>query len=65
MAGLCYLSGTWRLLVPEAAESLLAEMRAGKRAMNLSTVISALLCEPRHNPALVRTGLTARRTALR
>lgn len=34
-AGLCYLSGnagTWRLLVPEAAEGLLAEMRTGRRA---------------------------------
>lgn len=34
-AGLCYLSGNggaWRLLVPEAAEGLLAEMRTGKRA---------------------------------
>lgn len=34
-AGLCYLSGNagaWRLLVPPAAEGLLAEMRTGKRA---------------------------------
>lgn len=34
-AGLCYLSGnagTWRLLVPEAAEGLLAEMQTGTRA---------------------------------
>lgn len=34
-AGLCYLSGnagTWRLLVPEAAEGSLAEMRTGTRA---------------------------------
>jgi hypothetical protein len=34
-AGLCYLSGNaghWRLLVPEAAEGLLAEMRTGRRA---------------------------------
>lgn len=33
-AGLCYLSGNagaWRLLVPEAAEHMLAEMRTGKR----------------------------------
>lgn len=33
--GLCYLSanaGTWRLLVPPEAETLLAEMRTGKRA---------------------------------
>lgn len=33
--GLCYLSanaGTWRLLVPEAAEGLLAEMRTGRSA---------------------------------
>ena len=32
--GLCYLSGNagaWRLLVPEAAEGLLPEMRTGKR----------------------------------
>lgn len=34
-AGLCYLSGnagTWRLLVPEAAEGSLADMRTGTRA---------------------------------
>jgi hypothetical protein len=34
-AGLCYLSGNggaWRLLVPKAAETLLAEMRTGARA---------------------------------
>jgi hypothetical protein len=34
--GLCYLSGnagTWRLLVPEAAEGLLPEMRTGRRAI--------------------------------
>lgn len=34
-AGLCYLSGNagaWRLLVPEAAEGLLAEMRTGHSA---------------------------------
>ncbi|WP_164964326.1 hypothetical protein [Rubrivivax sp. JA1026] len=34
-AGFCFLSanaGTWRLLVPEAAEHLLVEMRTGKRA---------------------------------
>ncbi len=34
-AGLCYLSanaGTWRLLVPEAAEGALREMRTGTRA---------------------------------
>lgn len=33
-AGLCYLSGnagTWRLLVPQATEHLLAEMQTGKR----------------------------------
>jgi hypothetical protein len=33
--GLCYLSGNagaWRLLVPEAAEGLLTEMRTGTRA---------------------------------
>ena len=35
MGGLCYLSGnagTWRLLVPPEAETLLAEMRTGKKA---------------------------------
>lgn len=34
MGGLCYLSanaGTWRLLVPDMAESMLPEMRTGKR----------------------------------
>ena len=34
-AGLCYLSGNagaWRLLVPEAAQGLLAEMRTGLTA---------------------------------
>jgi hypothetical protein len=34
-AGLCYLSGNagaWRLLVPEAAEGSLADMRTGRRA---------------------------------
>lgn len=34
-AGLCYLSanaGTWRLLVPEAAEGMLSEMRTGRSA---------------------------------
>lgn len=35
MRGLCYLSGNagvWRLLVPPEAETLLAEMRTGKKA---------------------------------
>ena len=34
-AGMCYLSGNagaWRLLVPEAAEGLLAEMHTGRTA---------------------------------
>ncbi|GAP37880.1 hypothetical protein ABXN37_22410 [Piscinibacter sakaiensis] len=35
-AGLCYLTanaGTWRLLVPEAAEGALEEMRTGRSAI--------------------------------
>ena len=52
MAGLCYLSGTWRLLVPEAAESLLAEMRAGKRAMKPGRGKQLdLVCEVRARPS--------------
>lgn len=46
-AGLCYLSGNagdWRLLVPEAAEGLLSEMKTGRSALIEQSVHAPGIC---------------------
>ena len=46
-AGLCYLSGNagdWRLLVPEAAEGLLSEMKTGRSVLIEKSVHAPGIC---------------------